>query len=36
MGKTAVFVLGILQAIDDQDPEPCSALILANTKELAY
>jgi len=35
MGKTAVFVLSILQRLDE-DPEPCSAIIIANVKELAY
>jgi ATP-dependent RNA helicase UAP56/SUB2 len=35
MGKTAVFVLSILQTIYD-DPKPCSALILGHTRELAY
>lgn len=35
MGKTAVFVLSILQTISD-DPKPCSALILCHTRELAY
>lgn len=36
MGKTAVFVLTILQRLDESDPDPCSALIIANVKELAY
>jgi len=36
MGKTAVFVLTILQRLDESDPDPCSAIIIANTKELAY
>jgi ATP-dependent RNA helicase UAP56/SUB2 len=35
MGKTAVFILTILQNIAD-DPKPCSALILCHTRELAY
>jgi len=35
MGKTAVFVLTILQRLDE-DPDPCSAVIIANVKELAY
>jgi len=35
MGKTAVFVLSILQTISD-DPKPCSAMILCHTRELAY
>jgi len=34
-GKTAVFVLSILQQLDE-DPKPASALILCNTRELAY
>ena len=36
MGKTAVFVLTILQRLDESDPDPCSAIIIANVKELAY
>ena len=37
MGKTAVFVLTILQRLDERDdPDPCSAIIIANVKELAY
>jgi len=35
MGKTAVFVLTILHQLDD-DPKPVSALVLCNTRELAY
>ena len=35
MGKTAVFVLSILQTISD-DPKTCSAMILCHTRELAY
>jgi len=36
MGKTAVFVLAILQSLDPKKPDPCSALVLCPTKELAY
>jgi len=35
MGKTAVFVLTILQNLSE-DPKPCSALVLCHTRELAY
>jgi len=35
MGKTAVFVLTILQNIE-ADPKPASAIILCHTRELAY
>ena len=35
MGKTAVFVISILQQMDE-NPKPNSALILCNTRELAY
>lgn len=35
MGKTAVFVLTILQEMND-DPKPASAIILCHTRELAY
>lgn len=35
MGKTAVFVISILQQLDE-NPKPNSALILCNTRELAY
>jgi ATP-dependent RNA helicase UAP56/SUB2 len=35
MGKTAVFVLSILQTISD-DPKTCSAMILCHTRELAH
>jgi len=28
--------MGILQRLDESDPDPCSALIIANVKELAY
>lgn len=35
MGKTAVFLLTILQNMND-DPKPCSALVLCHTRELAY
>jgi len=36
MGKTAVFVLAVLQSLDPKKPDPSSALILCHTKELAY
>lgn len=36
MGKTAVFILSILNQIDETDPKPASALILCNTRELSY
>lgn len=36
MGKTAVFILSILNQIDEQDPKPATALILCNTRELSY
>jgi ATP-dependent RNA helicase UAP56/SUB2 len=35
MGKTAVFVLTILQEMNE-DPKPASAIILCHTRELAY
>ena len=35
MGKTAVFVLTVLQCLGE-DPAPCSALILCHARELAY
>ena len=35
MGKTAVFVLTVLQCID-KDPAPVSAMILCHNRELAY
>jgi len=35
MGKTAVFVITILQNLD-KDPKPVSAIVLCHTKELAY
>jgi len=35
MGKTAVFILAILHQLDPM-PKPGSALILCNTRELAY
>jgi ATP-dependent RNA helicase UAP56/SUB2 len=35
MGKTAVFVLSVLQQLD-ANPAPVSALILCHTRELAY
>jgi ATP-dependent RNA helicase UAP56/SUB2 len=36
MGKTAVFVLAVLQSLDSKKPDPFSALVLCHTKELAY
>lgn len=38
MGKTAVFVLAILHQLDGSDEQlkPASALVLCNTRELAY
>jgi len=36
MGKTAVFVLSILQSLDHKKPDPVSAVVLCPTKELAY
>jgi len=36
MGKTAVFVLAVLQSLDSKKPDQTSALVLVNTKELAY
>jgi len=35
MGKTAVFILAILHQLEN-NPKPCSALILCNVRELAY
>lgn len=35
MGKTAVFVLTILQNLKE-NPKPCSSLVLCHTRELAY
>ena len=35
MGKTAVFILSVLQLLED-NPKAASALILCNTSELAY
>ena len=35
MGKTAVFVLTVLDQLDE-NPEPCSALIMGHTRELAF
>ena len=35
MGKTAVFIISILQQMQDE-PEPNTALILCNVRELAY
>lgn len=36
MGKTAVFVLTVLQSMDAKKPDPMSTIVLINTKELAY
>lgn len=36
MGKTAVFVLSLLQLLDSKNPEPLSGLVLCHTKELAH
>jgi len=36
MGKTAVFVLSILQQLPSKEATPISALILCHTRELAY
>ena len=36
MGKTAVFIIAILQKIDETDPKPNTALILCNVRELAF
>ena len=35
MGKTAVFVLSALHCLGES-PQPCSALIIAHARELAY
>ena len=35
MGKTAVFVLTLLEQLDDH-PAPCSAMVLAHSRELAF
>jgi ATP-dependent RNA helicase UAP56/SUB2 len=35
MGKTAVFIISILQQMEE-DPKPNTALILCNVRELAY
>ena len=35
MGKTAVFVLTLLQQLDEK-PEPCTAIVLSHTRELAF
>jgi len=35
MGKTAVFVISVLQQLE-LPPEPVSVLVLANTRELAF
>jgi len=35
MGKTAVFILAVLHQLEE-NPKPCSALILCNVRELAY
>ncbi|MFN7881158.1 MAG: hypothetical protein ACK5NI_01590 [bacterium] len=36
MGKTAVFILSVLHQLEDENPKTGSALILCNTRELAY
>ena len=35
MGKTAVFVISILQVLEE-NPKPVSALIMCNVRELAH
>ena len=35
MGKTAVFILSILHQMEE-NPKPCTALILCHVKELAH
>lgn len=35
MGKTAVFVLTLLDQLDES-PDPCSAMVLTHTRELAF
>jgi ATP-dependent RNA helicase UAP56/SUB2 len=35
MGKTAVFVLSVLHCLGE-NPDPCQALVLCHTRELAY
>jgi len=35
MGKTAVFVLTVLDQLDEK-PEPCSAIVMGHTRELAF
>jgi ATP-dependent RNA helicase UAP56/SUB2 len=35
MGKTAVFVLTVLDQLDEK-PDPCSAIIMGHTRELAF
>lgn len=35
MGKTAVFVLTVLDQLDEK-PEPCSCLVMGHTRELAF
>ena len=35
MGKTAVFVLSVLHCLGD-NPEPCTAIVLAHARELAH
>ena len=36
MGKTAVFVLTVLQNMAEETPRPGTALVLCHTRELAY
>lgn len=36
MGKTAVFIISILQKIDETKPQTNTALILCNVRELAF
>jgi superfamily II DNA/RNA helicase len=37
MGKTAVFVITLLHKLEnDEKSDPCSALVLCHTRELAY
>lgn len=36
MGKTAVFILSVLHQLENENPKTGSALILCNTRELAY
>ncbi len=36
MGKTAVFVLSVLQQIEPATPPEVAAIVLCHTRELAY